>query len=217
MKGASNAIWAAVVLVVSLVGIFTFAGTYMLAVTPTPSGDYDGEFDDAYLATKAFFYADFTEGTDCNITSDVLGGSDYSSCIYDTSTAWNATASSAVNSRDWYFDIVVDIDGPVENMEVQAELQNTGTGQAADDVVIKEASLWTYEDEPRKIMDLTIEDQVEIDANTGVLSGDEYVLHIVMHSKAISPDFADGDDILRIDLELDTSGDVDSARITVEE
>jgi len=221
MKGITPLL--AVVLLLSItiaVGSLVYV---LIGVTPparvTPSAPtYDGEFDDAYLATKAWFYADFEEKTDCNITDDVLGMSTYGTCIYNSSKAWNATADSSVNSRDWEFDLVIDLDGDVEDMDINVELQNTGTGQAADDAVIKEAALYTYEDEPQLIMDLTpyIEDQTEIDASTGPLEGDEYVLHIVFHTKTISPDFASGDDIARIDLDLDTSGDVDKARITVE-
>jgi hypothetical protein len=221
MKGISGSLMAILITVILAISIISVVGllSVQLAVPPrVVEVEYEGEFDDAYLATKAWFYSDFTEQVDCNVTSDVLGGSDYSSCIYRSATAWNATADSSVNSRDWQFDLVIDIDDDVENMDISVELQNTGTGQAADDVVIKEAALYTYEDDPTLVKDLSpfIEDNVEIDGETGVLEGDEYVLHIVFHTKSISPDFATGDDIARIDLDLDTDGDVDSARITVE-
>lgn len=218
MKGISNAVLVVALLVVMIVGILSAFAVY-LAIKPVaiPTVTYDGEFDDAFLATKAWFYSDFTEGVDCNITSDVLGGSGYTACIYDTATAWNATLSSAVNSKDWEFDLVLDIDGPVKSMEFDCNLQNTGTGQAADDAIISTAELWTYEDEPTKVEDLTIDDQTAIDHQTAPLAAGEYVMHVVLHSKTISPDFADGDDVLRCEVDLDTEGDVDAARITVEE
>ena len=212
-KGISTPVALAIVLVLAMVSIFSVVTTLSL-LTVTPEVTYDGEFDDGYLATKSFFYSDFSETEDCNITSDVLGGSGYSSCIYETTT--NALANS--NSTDMTFSWAFKIDGYVKDLNIEANLQNTGTGQARDDYVIKTFKLYTYEDDPVLVRDFTesVEDNVELDVNTGVLEGDVYALYVVLHTKTVSPNFADGDDIMRIDLDLDTSGDVDAARVTLE-
>jgi len=216
------ATWLVVLLVIGVIAIFAIPLAYVgfAAVKPVPAAvEYEGEFDDAYLATKGDFYSDFTEGTDCNITNDVLGGASYTSCIYDTATDIGGTQ----NSTEYRFDLVLDIDDDVENMEIEANLQNTGTGQAKDDIVIKEAQLWTYDDpdEAEMLFDestlLIDNEDGSIEGETGPLAGDEYVLHIVLKTKLVSPAFADGDDIMKIDLDLTTEGDVDAARITLEE
>lgn len=177
--------------------------------------EYDGEFDDAYLAEKGF-YSDFTEGTDCNITSDVLGASGYSACIYET----QPSIGNDYNSTEYRIDLVIDIDGDVENLEIEGKLQNTDTGQAKDDMIIKEAELWTYEDADETILVYSIpidNEDGQFEGETGVLAGDDYVLHIVLKTKLVLPAFTDGDNIMLIDLDLTTDGDVDSARITLEE
>ena len=218
--------WLIILLVVlgigAVVGIGYGATAYLAAITPVPVVEYDGEFDDAYLATKGSFYSDFTEGTDCNITSDVLGGADYTSCIYDTSV--NITSgTTATNSTEYRFDLVIDIDNDVENLEIEANLQNTGTGQAKDDIDIKEVEWWTYDDSNEAVMlfgstDFNIDNEDgEFELETGVLTGDEYVLHILLRTKLVKPEFVDGDDIMKIELDLTTDGDTDSARILLEE
>ncbi len=211
--------WLVILIVLGVVAILG-TGVYYVATLSIPTVpvevDYDGEFDDAFLAAKGDFYSDFTEGTDCNITSDVLGGSGYSSCIYDTTTNLGITQ----NSTEYRLDLVVDIDNDVENMEIEGKLQNTGTGQAKDDIVIVEAELWTYEesDETVLVYEIPIDNEDgEFEGETGVLAGNEYVLHLVLKTKLIDPAFADADDIMRIKLDLTTDGDTDAARITLEE
>ncbi len=218
-KGAGPAVWLIVLFVVlgvaAVVGITW--GITTLSVTPTPVvADYDGEFDDAYLATKGNYYSDFTEGADCNITSDILG-KDYASCIYDTSPDMDSVTR---NSTEYQLDLVIDIDGDVENMEIEGQLQNTGTGQAKDDIVIKVVELWTHEDSDETVLiyEVPIDNEDgEFEGETGVLLGDDYVLHVVLKTKLITPEFADGDDIMKIQLDLTTDGDVDAARILLEE
>lgn len=85
-------------------------------------------------------------------------------------------------------------------------------------MTIKSAAIYTYEDDPVKVRDLNycIDDNVKLDCNTGKLAGDEYVIQIVFHTKTISPDAASGDDIFKLDLDLTTDGDVDSARVLLE-
>ena len=221
-QGKGIATWLVVSLVIS--GLAVFGGaiaskTTLLSVTPTPVAiDYDGEFDDAYLATKGNFYSDFTEGTDCNITADVLGGAAYTACIYDTTQDIGVGATT--NATNYQLDLVIDIDGDVEDLEIEGTLQNTGTGQAADDFQIVTAEIWTYEDAGETILvyEIPIDNEDnQFEGNTGVLAGDDYVLHIVLKTMIISPGFANGDDIMRIDLDLTTDGDVDAARITLEE
>jgi hypothetical protein len=226
MKGISGAIVTVIFLVVTISVIGVFA-VYYMAISAVPrvapiAPTYDGEFDDAFLATKGPFYSDFTEGTDCNITTDVLGGPTWTNCIYDTRIAWNATADTSVDSRDWVLSLAVDIDGPVgpsTEIDIDSGAGTSSTGQVAD-YALKEVKLYTHEDDPVLIEDLTnfIEDQEDIDnAEVGPLEGDEYVLYIVWHTKSISPAFTDGDDIARITWDLETSEDVDTAQITVED
>lgn len=178
-----------------------------------PAVDYEGEFDDAFLAVKGDFYSDFTEGVDCNITSDVLGATAYSACIYDT------THDNATNGSFYQLDLVIDLDGDVENMEIEGKLQNTGTAQCKDDFIIVEAELWTYEDEDAVLIySIPIDNEDgEFDGEIGVLLGDEYVLHILLKSKLVLPYLHPADDIMQIKLDLKTDGDVDAARITLEE
>ena len=220
-KKGAMATWLIVLFVV--LGVAAFGGVIYgvsLAITPAVvvAVDYDGEFDDAYLATKGNFYSDFTEGTDCNITADVLGGAAYISCIYDTTQDIGAGATT--NATEYQLDLVIDIDNDVEDLEIEGTLQNTGTGQAADDLQIKEAELWTYDDADEAILvyEIPIDNEDnQFEGETGVLAGDDYVLHLVLRTTIITPAFANGDDIMRIDLDLTTDGDVDAARITLEE
>ena len=188
-----------------------------LSVTPTAvvAVDYDGEFDDAYLATEGNFYSDFSEGTDCNITSDVLGGAAYTACIYTTLTSVNVS-----NSTEYQLNLVIDIDNDVEDLEIEGTLQNTGTGQAADDMTIVAAELWTYGDSDESVLVYPIpidNENDEFEGETGVLAGDDYVLHVVLKTQLVIPMFATGDNIMLIDLDLTTDGDVDAARITLED
>jgi len=220
-KKGAMAVWVVVmlaVLAVAAVAGITWGFTTLSVAPVAVAVDYDGEFDDAYLATKGNFYSDFTEGTDCNITSDVLGGAAYTACIYDTTTDLGAGATQ--NSTTYQLDLVIDIDNDVEDLEIEGTLQNTGTGQAADDFVLQVAELWTYDDadEAYLVYEIPIDNEDhQFEGNTGVLAGDDYVLHIIMKSQLISPAFAAGDDVMRIDLDLTTDGDCDAARITLEE
>lgn len=221
MKGLSNNALLLIVAVflISVVSVTFFAANYLAAVgrPAAPTIEYDGEFDDGFLADEYGFWADASEQVDCNITNDVLGGSDYSACIYNASTPGFTSNQS---TKDWEFDYVVDLDGPVEDMDVAITLQNTGTLQAQDDIIIKAAEIYKYDDgalQGNPVKELAVEDNnYEVDDNTGRLMGDEYVLHIVLHTKTISPDAASGDDVMKIDLDLTTDGDTDSARILLE-
>jgi len=219
------ATWVIVLMVVGILSVIGVPLVYFgyLATVPAPAAvvsvDYEGEFDDAYLATKGNFYSDFTEGTDCNITSDVLGGSSYTSCIYDTAE----DIAGQKNSTTYQLDLVIDIDGDVENCEIEGNLQNTGTGQAKDDIIIQAIELWTYEDSDETELlfdsdDFNIDNEDgEFELETGVLEGNEYVLHIALKTKLVAPTFADGDDIMKVELDLTTDGDTDAARILLEE
>ncbi len=212
----ASVIFLAVITVTLLV--LNLAGVSLsLAPAAIVAVDYDGEFDDAYLAVKGNYYSDFTEGTDCNVTSNVLGASGYTNCIYDTSPDMNSITR---NSTEYRFDLVIDIDNDVENMEIEGQLQNTGTGQAKDDIVIKVVELWTYEDSDETVLiyEVPIDNEDgEFEGETGVLVGGDYVLHLVLKTKLIAPEFSDGDDIMKIQFDLTTDGDVDAARILLEE
>ncbi len=102
-------------------------------------------------------------------------------------------------------------------MEVNFELVNKDTLQAKDDAVIMDAAIYTHEDDPVEVFDLKpyIEDLTEIDATTGPLEGDEYVILIHLRTKTVSPDAASGDRIGVLNLKLDTTGDVDEAYATL--
>jgi hypothetical protein len=222
MKGRlSNAALAAIILVpvvAGILGVAVYVGYLStLSAIPSVTVEYDGEFDDGFIATEYGFYADAAEQTDCNITSDVLGGSSYSACIYNASSPGFIANQS---TKDWTFDYVVDIDGPVEDMDVDITLQNTGTLQAQDDIVIRTAELYRYEEGAlykNPLKKFSVEDNnYEVDDHTGPLMGDEYVLHLVLHTKTISPAAASGDDVMKIDLDLTTDGDTDAARILFE-
>jgi hypothetical protein len=220
-KGVSPAVWLLVILlvvVVSFVAIYGYT-TYLAAITAAPAVTYDGEFRDGFLATKGWFPNDFNEQVDCNVTSNVLGWKEDGSCVYRSSIAWNATAQPSINSRDWYFAWVVDINGPVKAMDINFDLLNTGTTlRAADDATIMDAAIYTHEDNPVKRFDLTpyIKDNTKIDAKTGPLAGDEYVIYIHLRTKSVSPAATEGDNIGLLNLKLSTSGDVDEAYATLE-
>jgi len=225
-KGAvSPAVWLfAIIFIVMMAMIGMYAYTQLAAIPRVPRVpvEYEGEFDDAFLATKGWFYSDFTEQVDCNITDDILGG-DWASCVYRTRLALNATAEPSVDSRDFVISLVFDIDsdvGPESTIDIDTGAGTASTGKPTDDLSLVEVKLYTHEDEPVLIKDFTelIEDQQDLDnAEIGrALAGDEYVLWIKYHTKTISPDFTTGDDIARITFELDTDGDVDEARITLE-
>lgn len=217
MKGVSPAVLLLVlfvVIVLAVVAIYAYQ-TYLAAIVavPTAAVEYDGEFKDGFLATKGNFINDFTEQSDCAVSNNVL------SCTYRSTIAWNATAEPTINSRDWYFAWVADIDGPVRKIDVDFDLQNTGeTLRAADDAMIVDAGIYTHENNPRKLFDLTpyIRDGNEIRATTGALQEGEYVFYIHLRTKAVSPDATTGDDIGILRLRLGTKGDVDRAIVTLE-
>ncbi len=226
LKGAGSMAWAAIAIVI-VIAVSLVTVSYITLTTlrpPIAVVEFDGEFDDWFLAAKGFFYSDFTEGTDCNITSDVLGGSSFTACIYETTTTIDGSTSGILNGTDFVYAGVFDLDGPVKKIAIDANLKNTGTLQARDDIVIKEFSLWTYEDKPKLLIDFTdkIDDAKELDVSFTTIPGfnhipgDEYVIAITFHSKLILPAGADGDDLMLIEIDADTSGDTDSIRVTLE-
>jgi len=214
MKGAiSSGMAAIVVLLVGLsVGVLVYAGSTMLAVTPRAAVTYDGEFDDGALPTDGSFVNDFSEYIDCNITDDYLGGSDYTSCVYRT----QVTPGNASNSTSVYFALMLDIDNPVQDMEIQGDLQSTGTCKPNDDMTVKNVEVWTHEDNPRLVASINTPDTDEIDGNTGPLMGGEYVFTVEIRYGGIQPDCVAGDDILKLQFDLTTSGDADAARVLLE-
>jgi len=219
MKGISGAMLA-FIFIFALLGI-AFVGIALYQITrPAPVVvEYTGELEDAFLATEGNFVSDFTEQVDCNITDDILG-KNYASCVYRTRIGWNATAYPYVDSKDWEFPIVIEVSGPVK-MDFNAYLVNEDTGQAKDDAYLRSIKVYTHEDDPKLVSDLTseIEDQDEIDTTIELPESGEYVFDILLHTGTISPDFATGDNILKIDIDLrDTESgvDVDEGHILVE-
>jgi len=212
MKGVSAAVVALLIIVVLLGFGVTIA--YLSTLPRKVEVEYTGEFDDGYLATKAWFASDFIEQVDCNITDDILGYKIDGACVYRTGTAWNETSNPEVNYRDWEFSWVFDIDDDVEYVDVSVDL----VGDAEDYAYIKDAKIYTHEDNPTLVYDLQpyIEDQTSIDAKTGPLAGDEYVLYLVLHTKDVDEKFTTGENIAEIELELGTDGDVDKAYVTLE-
>lgn len=224
MRKGISPVLIVVVLILVVVGLLGTAAVFLAAIPAAPAVevDYDGEFDDGFLASKGAFATSFTEGTDCNITSDILGGA-WASCVYETSTALNATASAHMSDHDLYFPFVIDIDGPVEEMEISYEMGagTSTTGVPEDDIDLMDAKLYTHEDDPTLIYDLEpyIEDIEDLDATLDMKryrKGDEYVLYMIFHTKTINPAFTDGDDMGRLTIELETEEDQDKAQVTLE-
>lgn len=230
MKGIGGAVAGILVVLILAVAVVGMFGLYTLSVTPTTptvAADFDGEFDDVLIPSEGPFYSDFLEYVDCNVTDDYVGGSSYDSCVFRSTVGINGSAPSAYgggqNSTDFNFDVVIDMDGAVKEMEIDVALQNSGTCKPTDDMVIRKAEIWTHESDPQLVADLTpfIEDNVDIDATIGPgtllqQGSQEYVLRLLLHTKGITPDCATGDDIAKIDLDLTTDGDRESARILVE-
>lgn len=225
-KGVTSAQLAAILIsIIAIVLVVAVAYFYLLAVAvpyrPPIEIEYNGEFDDAFLATKGWFYSDFTEQTDCNITSDVLGYN-WNSCVYRTRLALNATAEASADSRDYQLCLAYDIDndvGPDTSIDIDTGAGTASTGKPTDDLSLTSVKLYTHEDDPVLVKDLTdkIDDQQDLDSEeVGPLAGDEYVLCMIWHSKTISPDFTTGDDVARISFELDTDEDVDTGQAVVE-
>jgi len=216
MKGVSNAVIGLVLFIVVIAIVVVSTGLYLALrpAVPVEKVVYDGEFDDGFLASKGWFFSDFIEAVDCNITNDVLGQAEDTTCVYNSTVHMN----SSYNSRDFYISWVFDIDGPIKDLEIDGSLKNSDTLQAKDDFTIVDAKIYTHEDSPVEMVDLRnfIEDQVEIDGNTGPLDGDEYVFWVHLRSKAISPAASAGgtDDIFVLHLSADTSGDTDEAYAT---
>jgi len=221
MKGVASAVWAVILVMVALVAILGTYAVTQLAVVPAVT--YDGEFgSDAGIATtdlEGWFYNDFTETTDCNVTDDVLGDSGYVGCVFETNQRVNGSVTG-INGSDFVFSLAFEIDGgPVQNLNIDGSLQNTGTLQAKDDMTIAETKIYTNEDDPVLIADLSsgiTDSATEIDADTGVLQEGDYVLYQVIHAKNICPNAADGDDIFKAKLELTTDGDADEGYYTLE-
>ena len=223
----NKGISASIAAVLLLVGIVAFGGiAYMylnyVALAGKPlAAIYDGEFNDAFLATNGNFPTSFSEQTNCNVTSDILGGA-WENCVYRSITALNATASVAMNDHDLVLPLVLDIDGavgPDTKIDIDTGAGTATTGVAADDVPLVGVKLYTHEDNPVPVLDLSggIEDQEDLDNyKVGYLAGGEYVLEIKWHTSTISPAFTTGDDIARITVDLQTTGDADTAQITVE-
>lgn len=222
MKGIAASI-AAVILImaVMLTAIGVWAGITYLALYPAvPALVFNGEFGSTAGMTAADldgpWSTNFNVSHACNVTNDVLGDSGYVGCVFQSDPGLQTNS----NNSEYTFCLAFEIDkGPVQAMNIDGELQNTGTLQAKDDVVIKEVSVWTNEDNPRQMADLTsrLEDAgTSIDAATGVLPADDYVLNIVFKTKALLPVAVAGDDIFRAKLELTTTGDADTGYITAE-
>jgi len=216
MKGLAPSVTALIIILFVIAAVAGTAGYFMLAaVRPSVPIPYDGEFKEGFIPTEGNFLMDFTEYADCNVTDDYLGTSDYAGCIYRSNVVINDTDKG--NSTDLFYALAVDIDGPVQDLAVEADLQDTGTCKPSDDITIVWAQMWTHEDTPVKIADLTISDSNKIDGNTGpIRTKGEYVLYTKMRLGAISPNCVTGDDLMKIQLDLTTTGDVDAARILLE-
>lgn len=221
MKGATGAaVWLIVLIMLMFMG---FMGIYMysMQIPAAVPVTYDGEFKDVYLATKGWFSNSFSEQVDANITNDVIGY-DWNNAIYRTITPLNATSNPEANDKDLYFPIVFEIDGNVGDdtkIDIDTGAGTQTTGVPTDDITLVDAKVYTHEDSPSLLYDLQseIEDHQDIDsARIGPLSDGEYVLYVKWHTLSISPAFTTGDDIARITIDLDTTGDVDTAQITVE-
>lgn len=217
MKGAAPVVW---VLAIMLVAVLAVAGTWAavtyLAVPPRVAPVYDGEFStDAQIATEGPWGSAFNETSDCNVTSDILGDSAYQGCRYSTtSTITNQ------NNTEFDFPFQFEIDtGTVQGGSIDMELQNTGTGQFKDDMSIKSVEIWTHEDQPRVVYDLSnyIENAGQsLDAVFGSLPVGEYVLYTVFKTKTVYPAGVTGDDICKMKIKLTTSGDAKTAYILAE-
>lgn len=235
-KGVSRTVLGIVMLLVVVVAVGLVGGLYYFAVAPRvcPSGyqwdtvtrtcikiTYDGEWGDAFLPTKGNFANSFAQGTDCNVTADVLGGN-WENCIFESITALNATAHPTMSDHDLTFSLALKITGgdvgPDTSFEIDTGAGTSSTGVPADDVPLVLAKLYTHTDDPQLVVDMSggIDDQEDLDYKYGPLAKDEYVLVIKWHTLTISPDFTDGDDIARLTIELDTTEDADTAQITVE-
>lgn len=230
MKGISSAALAVIFIVAIAavaIGVWGVTQLAMIRVPYVPlvvAIEYDGEFDDAFAPAKGWWSNDFTESIDCNITSNVLGGSDYSTCVYNSMVAWTSGNPVNINSTKKIFAEVIDINGPVEKIEIQLELQNTGTCKPTDDVTISDAKIYRYDDKIAQdawIFDLTpyIEDLISVDAtvtrpnDAAYFDDGKYVIWFEFSIKQFVPDCATGDDIFKLDIDLTTDGDTDAARI----
>lgn len=221
MKGISNAALVVILLIgaISVVGIgvawYSSYAASLLAMQQASAVTYDGEFSDGYLATEGNFHNDFAENTDCNITNDILGGGTNQSCIYYPTSWWNISAGS---NRNWYLAWAFDLNGDVKKVNVEVDLSNLNTLQAVDDADIVSAGVYTHDDNPQLVYDLTpaIEEGSKIDADTGVLADGEYVLYLEFQTGLVNPSAVSGDRIANIELKADTTGDVDKAFVTLD-
>jgi len=237
MKGVSAIIVAILLIVVtiSVVAGFYAYSTWMASVYAAPVAvTYTGEFRDVYLATEGGFYSDFYEHTDCNITSDVIGYV-WQSCVYNTTIALNSTpcmggafcpgqlAQTNVDGRDFTLALVYDLkgtSGPLSEVNYAMGAGTDTTGVPKSDVSLTKAELWTHEDTPTLVADLSsyISDGYDLDSAVvgRALTSGEYVLQLVFHTKVISPAFTEHDNIGRITFELQTTGDVDKAQVELD-
>jgi len=206
----------AVLLIAVGAATVTIGYAISLAVTPIVAIEYNGEFStDAQLATEGPWGTSFAETYDCNVTDDILGNPAFTGCVYETSTR---LTTQNFTKLVFPFQIEID-DGPIQGGEIDGDLQNTGTLQAKDDIYIDKVEIWTHADEPRRVSDLTnyIEDAGQsIDATFGTLQAEEYVLLVELQTKAILPEGADGDDILKLTIDLVTEGEADKAYVLLE-
>jgi len=219
MKGAiSGAVIGVLLVAVLLGGLAIGWGVTQLAVPAVVAIEYDGEFGtDGAIATEGPWGSSFTEGTDCNVTSNILGDSSYRGCIYETKTT---IAGVYQNFTRFIFPFQFEIDtGPVQGGDIDMDMQNTGTGQFQDDAYIDVVQIWTHDNEPRIVYDLEkyIEDAgASVDAIFSVLQADEYVLLTEFLTNDINPVAVDGDDICKIKIDLTTDGDADVAYVLAE-
>jgi len=107
---------------------------------------------------------------------------------------------------DYYFKIS---GGPVKNLNIVYEADSTNDVFDPDSIMLESAELWDY-DTGTKIMSLPIDENGEVDYDTGVLQKGEYVVRLKFALKtAVTPSATEGtEDIIGyLSMEIDTDED----------
>jgi len=202
MKGAvSGAVLALAVLVVVLFGAVFAYSAWLSVRAPAVAVEYEGEWDKIYAPEEV-------GGTDLSITE---------TSITDGATLKVTNVSYDLNGTDGtttYVAFGVEVDGSngIKSVDIDGEL---GDDASTSEVKIRNA--YIVEDEEGNTLDISdatykatvSSDGDEFKFDISVLPEGEYVVVVELKSVATST-LASGDNLLTIDFDGTTDGDVDN-------
>jgi len=205
MKGQISTFgWVVIaILLLAVVGVVAWA--YQLSVAVPV--EYDGVFKVLGMNETEL---EWPFRSDFKITPATLSSGAVSVTGNMTLEVENGTTIEAYQvdcyQADYYFKIS---GGPVRNLNIVYEADSTDDVFDPDSIMLESAELWDY-DAGRMIRSLPIDENGEVDYDTGVLQKGEYVVRLKFALKtAVTPSATEGtEDIIGyLSMEIDTDED----------